>query len=143
MGSQPAVAPSPEFEVVRVAVREPGAFGVLLHQGIPFATTLERTYPLPGGEQHVKIPEGLWTCVRTRYLRGGYSTYEVAKVPGHSRLLFHKGNVEQDSEGCVLVGSGYGVLLSQPAVVQSAAGFAEFMRRAAGIEHFVLRVRNA
>jgi len=129
-----------DFGLLRIAIRPEGAFGVLLHKGLPFATTLERTYSLPSGPgQLVKIPAGLWRCVRTRYLRGEYDTYEI-EVPGHTRLLFHQGNVELHSEGCVLVGESYAMFVGQPGIASSEAGFLEFMQRAGGRPEFQLRV---
>ena len=132
----------PLFKVVRVAVQPQGAFGVLLQGSLPFAVTLERTYPLAGSAQLVKIPAGLWHCTRTIFHRGGYPTYEI-HVPSHTRLLFHKGNVEDDSEGCVLVGEAFSPIKSQPGVAASAAGFEEFMERAAAVPSFSLRVIEA
>lgn len=130
------------FALIRVAVRPEGAFGVLLHAGIPVATTCERTYQVPDtASQLVKIPPGRHRCRKTYYIRGEHETYEVI-VPGHTRLLFHRGNAETDSEGCVLVGVGFGRVAGAPAVVGSAAGFAEFMRLAGGRQEFSLLVWN-
>lgn len=33
-------------------------------------------------------------------------TYEVCKVPGRSAILFHAGNTDIDTQGCILVGLG-------------------------------------
>jgi hypothetical protein len=128
------------FDLIRVSPKNTaGAFGVLLQERDPFAVTLERTYDWTGRLRLVKIPPGHWPCRRTYYYRGGYDTYEI-KVPGHTRLLFHRGNVENDSEGCVLVGQRFGVLRGQPAILASTAGFLEFMRRTRGQPTFVLHV---
>jgi hypothetical protein len=123
----------------RVALRPEGAFGVLLHHGLPFAVTLERSFARDGKDV-TKIPPGKWPCKRTVYLRGGYQTFEVL-VPGHTRLLFHRGNVETDSEGCVLVGESFHEFgRGRPGIGQSAAGFAELMARVGDEEKFVLTV---
>ena len=128
--------PEPEFDLARVAVREEGAFGVLLQDGLPFAVTLERTFE----GLRVKIPAGRYVCRSSYFHRGGYDTYEVTGVRGHSRLLFHAGNTEDDSEGCILVGRRFGELSGRPAVLESRLGFDEFMRRAAGRPSFDLEV---
>jgi uncharacterized protein DUF5675 len=133
----------PEFELLRVAMLPEGAFGVLMQWGIPFATTLERTYELAGKQQFTKIPTGIFPCRSRYYLRGNYDTYEVMEVPGHFALLFHKGNVENDSDGCILVGQGYGNVYQKPGVIRSMDGFHEFMRRTEGKPEFFLRVRQA
>jgi hypothetical protein len=108
---------------------------------------LERTYPLADSErrgpQLVKIPQGTYHCERTRYHRGGYDTFEIAGVPGHSRLLFHAGNVEADSEGCVLLGQRFGFSRGSPGVLQSRMAFAEFMSVMGFRPNFRLEVRNA
>jgi len=128
----------------RVSVRREGAFGVLLNERmIPFAVTLERTYDEldESGEVSTKIAPGVYKCSRSYFNRGGYPTYEI-EVPGHSRILFHKGNVENDADGCVLVASSFGELRGEDAIIASAAGFAEFMRRASNYNAFELEVRQ-
>lgn len=132
----------PELDLVRVSPNNSaGAFGVLMEGRNPFAVTLERTYDHTGRLQRVKIPPGRWVCRRTHFYRGGYDTYEVP-VPGYSRLLFHKGNVEDDSEGCILVAQRYGVLNGQPAILNSGVAFADFMRRTTGQPEVILTVRE-
>lgn len=134
------------FTLHRVGVGDKGAFGVLLESGVPFAVTLERTYPLDdatviGVELHgqkIKIPPGTHHCVKRFFNGGGYTTYEIL-VPGHSALLFHKGNVEAHSEGCVLVGEQFSMLGPEPGVVDGS-GLAEFLTRAAGRSEFDLEV---
>lgn len=128
----------------RVTVRREGAFGVLLSEhGLPFAVTLEHTYDEldESGDVSTKIPRGVFKCSRSYFNRGGYPTYEI-EVPGHSRVLFHKGNVEGDADGCVLVASSFGELRGEAAVLGSAPGFAEFMRRTANYNTFELEVRQ-
>lgn len=148
---------APAFTLLRVAIRPDGAFGVLKHHeteydaiGLPFAATLERTYPTfaeagiseryqrPGfPDQYVKIPHGRFTCKRSFFNRGGYWTFEVL-VPGHSRLLFHKGNVEAHSEGCILVAESF-----HGAGIENGSGLAELLSRVSTRTEFELEVRAA
>jgi uncharacterized protein DUF5675 len=123
------------FQLRRVAILNDGAFGVLMQNGVPFAVTLERTYE-PGNT--VKIGNGFHECRRSRYNKGSYDTYEI-EVPGHSRILFHKGNTELHSDGCVLVAESFAVLGDKPGVALSAEGFNEFMKRVQE-ESFTLEV---
>lgn len=137
-----------DLELVRVCISPEGAFGVLLIDGVPAGpVTLERTYPAveskPRGPQFVKIPAGVYACKRTVFYRGGYDTYEVSGVIGHDRLLFHRGNAEVDSEGCILIGSRFGYLSMKPCVLGSREGFSEFMRLTWGRPRFSLAIRNA
>ena len=136
-----------DLELVRVSIAPEGAFSVLLQDGVPLGpVALERTYPvassMPRGPQFLKIPAGRYRCKRTRFLRGGYETFEITGVVGHSRLLFHAGNVEDDSEGCVLVGQRFGRVGSNPGVLSSRMGFAEFMQSMGRREVFDLLVRD-
>lgn len=117
--------------VKRVAKLDEGVFGAILHLGVPFAVTLERSYGLDP-----KIPAGIYTCVATRYHRGGYPTFEVTGIDGHSRLLFHKANWETDLEGCVGIGEGFAVLDGRLAIAQSGAGFGEFMQKVGHLPSF-------
>lgn len=139
----------PDLELVRVSVAPEGAFSVLLIDGVPAGPVcLERTYSVaestPRGPQFVKIPPGIYDCRRTVFYRGGYDTYEVTGVVGHSRLLFHRGNAELDSDGCILVGRRFGFLGgTRAAVLESVEGFHDFMRLTWGRPAFALRVRNA
>jgi hypothetical protein len=118
-----------ELTLLRVAKKPEGCFGLLLQDGIPFATTIEHTYGDRGDPQYTKIPSGDFICEKTVYYKGGYTTFEITGVVGHSRLLFHKGNDEDDSDGCILVGLGFGFVKGKDAVVNSADGFREFSRR--------------
>ncbi len=129
----------PDIILLRVSKEPSGCFGVLLQDSIPFAGTLERTYEVDG-KQTVKIPPGNYTCVRTTFNKRGYQTYEILGVEGHSRLLFHRGNSEEDSDGCVLVGQGFGLSMGQNSVIYSVAGFHEFMRRLNDRPKLILQV---
>jgi hypothetical protein len=128
-----------ELQLVRVSRAEEGAFGVLLDEGnYPFAVTLERTY----SELFVKIPVGIHRCTPTIFHHGKpapYATYEIF-IPNHSRILFHKANLETDLLGCVGVARRFGTLTGRHAVLDSASGFADFMKWADGAAEFNLRV---
>lgn len=129
----------PFIEIVRVAITsEFGAFGVMKHLGVPFAVTLERTYANPA-EPVVKIPPGKYRCTKTWFIHGGYWAYEI-HVPGHERILIHKGNVQMDVDGCVAVGESFDPVNGTQGIVQSGKGFDEFMRRAANAQEFLIEV---
>ena len=57
-----------------------------------------------------RIPAGTYKCVRTWYNKGGYETFEVTGVPNRTRILFHWGNTQEDTEGCILPGLRVGTL---------------------------------
>lgn len=118
--------------VRRVALLEEGCFGVLLYLGVPFAVSIERTFD----DGNPIIPAGTYNCTARRYNRGGYETFEITGVAGHSLLLFHKANWETDLEGCVGVGESFAVLNGKLAIAQSGEGFAEFMRKVGDMPSF-------
>ena len=140
------------FVLRRVAVRENGAYGVLLDcnhtdpitgDDLPFAVTMERTYaPVPMArrlEHYVKIQPGVYTCRRGRYNRGGYPTYDI-EVPGREHIKFHMGNWETDLDGCPAIGESYEIIDNREAIAGSRGGFNEFMQRAGNVPGFKLRV---
>jgi hypothetical protein len=124
-----------KVDIKIVSIIEPGAFGVLLINDIPIGVILMRTYE----SLAVKIPPGLYRCTRTKYFKGGYETFEI-HVPGHSRILFHKANIEDDLDGCVGIGEQFGELHGKPAILQSGSGFAEFMDKMTNYNEFILKV---
>jgi uncharacterized protein DUF5675 len=123
------------LELRTVALLNEGAFGVLKWHGRPFAVSLERTFD----NLRVVVPSGIHRCFRTFYIRGGYPTFEV-EVPGHRRVLFHQGNVEDDSEACILVAESFGELSGRTAVLDSRGGFSEFMRLTTGLQEFYTEI---
>lgn len=123
------------LKVVTVAIIEDGCFSALCWDGKPFAVSLERTFQ----ELYVVIPAGVHKCTATTFHRGGYATFEI-EVEGHKRVLFHKGNWEGDSEGCMLIGEEYGTLHDKPAIIHSGQGFTELMRLAEGLTEFYMQV---
>src|ERR1041385_8649530 len=123
------------FALKTVAIRADGCFSALLCDGRPFAVTCERTFD----NLRPVIGNGLYRCTKTLFARGQYETFEIA-VPGHTRVLLHRGNVEPDSEGCILVGKSFGLINGKTAVLDSKAGFDEFWKLASPFDAFDLLV---
>lgn len=132
------------FKIVRI-VNGVGAWGMLIYKNSPICGTLERVY-LEEDSYVPKIHDGLWHCHRDFYHKGGYETFEIF-IPGHTRILFHKGNWPKDSEGCVLLGESYhdfnpAAGIQDPGLGNSGAAFGEFMTLTKGIEDFFLEVQT-
>ena len=126
------------FHLLRVAFTEYGTFGVFMDAGIPFCVTLERAWI--HNQQGVScILPGEYICRRVNSPQFG-NTFEVTNVPGRSNILFHKGNLMEDSHGCVLLGEQYEPLNGQPAVLASGKAFSEFLARTQDVDSFILRI---
>jgi len=84
------------------------------------------------------IPDGTYRCRPRRFNHGnkgkGYPAIEITGVPGRSLILFHRGNVDDDVRGCIVVGTELGVLNGQLAVLKSAEAWALFFGRYGGVE---------
>lgn len=123
------------LELKTVAVREDGAFSVLLWEGRPFAVSVERTFE----RNRTVIQNGFYTCRRDFYHKGGYETFEI-EVYRHDRVLFHRGNKELDSEACICVAESFARLGEITVVMDSKRGFDEFMELTTGLQRFHMEV---
>lgn len=111
-----------------------GTFGTLITPfgNSPFAT-LE-----PQWRKNKKgvscIPEGLYKLalrdspIVKRTSRGRYSQgFEVTGVPDRSLIMLHPGNWQEDSNGCILIGKGYGAPSNKTGITSSVVAFTELM----------------
>jgi len=126
------------FKLIRVSTIESGTFGVLLDEDLPFCLTIER--PWVNNEKNVScIPAGRYVCRRVNSPKFG-NTFEVTGVPGRSAILFHKGNIMDDSHGCIIVGEQFELLNGKPAVLASGKAFDEFLGRLNASDEFDLEI---
>lgn len=136
-----------DLTLQRVEKGPDGVFGSLTNSinGVLVAVTLERAYQ-GSSTWNAKIPEGKYLCLRGRHqLSSGkpFETFEVTGVPGHFGLLFHPGNFDSDSKGCILVGETVEhVDPDSKMVTNSREAFATFMIYQEGLESFNLTVRG-
>jgi hypothetical protein len=126
--------------ILRRCVHAPtGIFGVLEEDdGKRLCYTLEHAYQQPNEPWMPKLPKGTYVCQfgYHRLSNGPFATFEITNVPGHSGILFHTGNYNDDSEGCVLLGTG----IDNDMLVESKEAFDKFMSRLSGISTFNLTV---
>jgi hypothetical protein len=95
-----------------------GLIGVLLIDGHYVCDTLE-----PGMKSRWRIPAGIYDVKKFKGKK--YSdTYEII-VAGHTAVLFHWGNTDEHTDGCVLVGRRTGKLGLVRAVLHSRVAFDE------------------
>lgn len=133
----------------RVAIPDGATFGVLIRAdtAVPFAVTLEReadgwsnrksTPTRPGA----CIPAGTYICKRVQSPKFG-DTFEVTVVPGRSAILLHKGNLADDSRGCILVGESFNPVGGVDGITASKEGFGEFMALQSTVMAFTLTILN-
>lgn len=121
-----------------------GIYGEL-HQedGTFIAYTLEHAYQTDAGDWAPKIPPGTYTCVlgphRLLSMTHDFDTYEITGVEGHSKLLFHDGNYNHDSDGCVLLGSAVNFMLHM--ITQSKVAFGKFLQLQDGVSEFLVVIK--
>ena len=129
-----------ELKLKRVADNEDATFGVLINGNIPFAVTLE-----PAWEDNKKgiscIPSGPYSCKRVKSPKFG-DTFEILDVEGRTHILFHKGNSERNTQGCVLIAEEFGRLNGKAAVLASGRGFTEFMSILKEVDEFELIIED-
>lgn len=98
------------------------------------------------------IPANVYRCHRVVSPKFG-PTYQVMAVPGRDHILFHAGNVEEHTEGCILLGEAFGALSSPDedgpghpvitkwAVVRSKEAFDRFKGFLDNVPSFSLEIR--
>lgn len=111
-------------------------------KGALLYVTLEHSYPIiPDSTSSStsfapKVPCGTYDCIRRLSPRFGYDVFILKDVPGCDFIEIHKGNVEADSEGCILLGT----FRSGNSILQSKEAFDNFMQLMTGIDSFSLTV---
>lgn len=125
--------------------REDGVFGQLFDdKDKQIAVTLEHSIDAGHGNGSFtsKLPNGIYKCVkgmhRLDHSDKPFETFEITGVPNHTGILFHVGNYNRDSDGCVLLGHGYG---GEPRMLyQSRMTFDSFMNLQHNVTEFILEV---
>lgn len=87
------------------------------------------------------IPTGKYEVVPVKSSKFG-DTYMVKDVPNRSHILFHAGNTEADTDGCILVGSMFGQINGHLAVLASRAAFQGFLKVLRTQKSWTLLVRG-
>lgn len=134
----------PSLTLKRLQVRDDGCFSILTKDddGSTVCVAAERTFG-ENGAPTVVVPAGRYRCVRGLHSLNGinfFHTYEVTGVLGHTGILFHPGNTELDSKGCVLTGRHFGAVNNMMAVIDSRLAFNDFLALQGGAEEFWLTV---
>jgi len=131
----------PIVELIRLEEDEEfGTFGVLKINKQTFCVPLE-----PPDRENMpfrsSIPAQQYTCKRHESQKFG-ETFIVTKVPARDRVLFHAGNVVDDTEGCIILAQHYGKLRGDRAVLNSGNTFRAFMERMEEHDAFHLTIHE-
>lgn len=132
-----------DLRLVRTEFGEHGVFGTLLDiNGNQIAFTLEHSYQQPDSTWRSKLMDGTYICVRGQHqlanMTHPFETFEITNVPGHTNILIHVGNYNDDSEGCVLVGLHRDTAM----ILNSRMAFGKFMDLENGSDKFTLTVSS-
>lgn len=125
-----------KVELFRLEGSDQGTLGALRINGEIFCCTLE-----PSDEDNQKniscIPTGNYLCKRVNSPKYG-DTFEVTNVPNRTHILVHKGNVEKNTKGCILLGQYWGKLGQNRAVLNSGKTFKKFLEVTKEVDEFNL-----
>lgn len=141
------------MRLTRTQFRPDGIFGRLYNDnGVPICYTLEHSYQQPDGSWLPKLPNGQFLCVRGPHrlenMTQDFDTFEITGIPSFmgnpvTGVLFHAGNWDKDSHGCVLLGHNVIIQKDQSQMITSSkVTFSEFMDQLVGVSEFMLTVNQ-
>ena len=118
--------------------------GELLFGGEHFLCTME---PGQNDTEFPRIPTGFYHCVKhssvdfgkTWALEGETVSHWAEGGTERSTILFHRGNVDENTRGCILLGTHRGILNNEPAVMSSRVAM-DRLRALIGDHEFYLTV---
>lgn len=133
-----------KLKLIRTLFRNDGVFGHLEDDSATqIAVTLEHAYnSLP------KLQSGTYTCKRGIHKLADlipFETFEIENVTGHTDILFHAGNYNRDSQGCVLLGRRIVMNPDTPTelmITSSKNTFNKFLDILKGLNEFILVVED-
>lgn len=126
------------LEIIRLEESPEGTFGVLRCDKSVLCLTLELR-DLENRQNVSSIPRQQYDVARVVSPKFG-ETFEVLDVPGRSNVLFHAGNTAADTKGCILLGTSWGSVGGQRAVLGSREAFGRLSASLAGQDRAHLTV---
>lgn len=132
--------------LTRKLYRNDGIFSDLTDEdGKLIAVALEHAYEREKypGLFLPKVRNGTYTCKREVHrLKNGvpFWTYEVEGVKGHAGIVFHPGNYNDDSHGCILLGDKIVSDRGTAMILNSKVTFDKLMERLGAAQEFTLKV---
>lgn len=125
-----------DLRLIRTRTCPDGVFGKLCASSwTPICYTLEHSF-----DGKPALPDGVYQCVRGLHelarQNQPFMTFEITNVPGHTGILFHCGDWNEDSHGCVLLGQSS----DDKRIYCSRAAFSRFMALQGDASSFTLTV---
>lgn len=118
--------------------------GILVENNRVLIVTLE--LPWNNNERFNScIPEGVYTVRRGIYKpkKGDpYESFYLENVRDRSGIWFHVGNIVDDTDGCILTGSYYGMYKNKPAVLASKKAHKIMMESFKELDYFMLIITD-
>lgn len=99
--------------------------GILSIEGVAHDPFFTLENPIRRTPKDSRIPEGMYIC--SPYSGTKFKdVYLVEDVPGREAILFHWGNFESDTEGCILLGESILMNDGRPMIGRSRDSFRRF-----------------
>lgn len=123
----------PKIQILRASglKAEEATRGTLLIDEVPYFTTLEPVW-LNNEQGKSCIPHGTYKATirqaSGKKTAGLCRAFELQDVPKRSAILIHVLNFPWETEGCIGIGMGYGVLQGAPMITDSQKAYKRFMR---------------
>lgn len=130
----------PSIKLLRVEESFRGTLGVLIISDLAFCVTLELP-DLLNKRNISNIPTGQYVCEKILSPKFG-ETFEITNVPNRSGILFHAGNIVEDTKGCVIIGQHFGKLYGDRAVINSGNTFKKFIKGFKNVSKFSLTIKE-
>lgn len=128
-------------------IRPDGVFSTLFCDNALFCQTLEHAFEDADGNYYPKVKRGAtYKCKRGRHRLDHYNkgepfwTFEITGVVGHSGILFHPGNFNRNSDGCVLTGEKLHTESNEWWIDNSGLAFGQLMAQLDNVDEFDLEV---
>lgn len=87
------------------------------------------------------VPAGLYHCYRYPSRNFGF-TFVLRNVPGRTGILFHWGNTQADTRGCILVGRAFGAMDDRMDIEFSLKAFNALMHFLSHVDTFNLLIED-
>lgn len=130
-----------KLRLVRISEYNGATMGVLCVNDMPEFVTLEDAWR--DNERMIScIPVGRYKVKLHRSPKFGV-TYQVMNVPERDQILFHAGNTQKDTHGCILLGMQFGKMGNESAILASRSAFNRFMDLMAGTPEAELIIIDA